>query len=339
VDLILGLSLPRDNDEVEAAARETDAALLLLDPLISRISTSLNSNLDPDVRRALEPLTNVADRVGMTMLGIIHLNKTSSVDILDRVIGSKAFAAVARAVCAIVPDPDDATNRTRLFGVPKNNLGRDDLPSIQFTIQNTVVATDDDATSNVGQVVISGETATSIREAMERNNEDDDVRTLTAECKEWLRGYLTEHSHTDSRVVKEAANKAGFTAPTINRARKAMRIVVTWLSKSSPATVWSLPPALASPGGVSPTSEKDGRVDKDARPSGLEDLAADIDEKVNFSKNFNFSMTPPVAPADLLDRECVYGGHWFTPMHEYQTCCAACAAAFDNNPPDEEEYA
>jgi hypothetical protein len=41
-----------------------------------------------------------------------------------------------------------------------------------------------------------------------------------------------------------------------------------------------------------------------------------------------------------LDRECAFGGHRFTPMHEYQLYCPACAAMLDANPPDdEEEYA
>jgi AAA domain len=242
-DATLGLSLPRDNAEVEVAARKVGAALLLLDPLISRISTALNTNVDPEVRQALEPLTGLADRVGMTALGIIHLNKTASVDILDRVMGSKAFAAVARAVCAVVADPDDPTNRARLFGVPKNNLGRDDLPSIRFTIEGTPVGTDDGEISDVGRAVIGDETVTTIREAMERNGDDDDVRSLTAECKDWLRQYLTDNSHADSRDVKRDGAAAGFSESTINRARKVMRVVVTNLSQTPRRTVWSLPPA------------------------------------------------------------------------------------------------
>jgi hypothetical protein len=212
---------------------------------MSRISAALNTNIDPEVRQALEPLTGLADRVGMTVLGIIHLNKTASVDILDRVMGSKAFAAVARAVCAVVPDPDDPTNRARLFGVPKNNLGRDDLPSIRFTIAGTPVLTDDGEISDVGRAVIGDETATTIREAMERNGEDDDVRTQVADAKAWLDEYLMKNSHADSRDVKAAGTAAGYSESTLKRARKALRVVITNLSQTPRRTVWSLPPDLS----------------------------------------------------------------------------------------------
>jgi hypothetical protein len=242
-DITIGLSLPRDLHEVEQAAIDKGAALLLLDPLMSRISDRIDPHKDLEVRHALEPLTWVANRTRMTILGIIHLNKTGSVDILDRVMGSKAFAAVARAVCAVVPDPDDETSSRRLFGVPKNNLGRSDLPSIRFTIQGTVVETAD-GPSDVGAVTIGDETQTTIHEAMERNGEDAEVRTQVADAKEWLRGYLTEHSHADSRDVKREGAAQGFSERTIQRARKSLRVVMTNLSTSPRRTVWSLPPSV-----------------------------------------------------------------------------------------------
>jgi hypothetical protein len=125
--------------------------------------------------------------------------------------------------------------------VPKNNLGRDDLPSIRFTIEGTLVRTDDGGVSDVGRVVIGQETGTTIREAMERHGDDDEVRTQIAEAKEWLAEYLSEHSHSDSRDVKRAAVAVGLSESTLKRARKALRVIVTNLSESPRRTVWSLP--------------------------------------------------------------------------------------------------
>jgi len=243
-DITIGLSLPRDLTEVEQAANDKSAALLLLDPLMSRLAGKTDPHKDLEVRQVLEPLTWVADRTGMTVLGIIHLNKTGSVDILDRVMGSKAFAAVARAVCAVVPDPDDETGSRRLFGVPKNNLGRSDLPSIRFTIHGQVIQTAD-GPSDVGAVTIGDETQTTIHEAMERNGEDADTRTQVADCKTWMREYLTEHSHADSRDVKKAGAAQGFSEATVQRARKSLRVVMTNLSVSPRRTVWSLPSVVS----------------------------------------------------------------------------------------------
>ena len=72
----VGLSLPRDLVEVEQAARQTGATLLLLDPLTSRLSEALDTHKDADVRRALEPLASLAERAGMGVLGIMHHNKS-----------------------------------------------------------------------------------------------------------------------------------------------------------------------------------------------------------------------------------------------------------------------
>ena len=94
-DLHFGLSLPRDLLELQQVADEVGAALPLLDPLMSRLSDSLDTHRDGDVRRALEPLVALAARADLAVLGLIHHNKSASTDPLQLVMGSKAFTAVA----------------------------------------------------------------------------------------------------------------------------------------------------------------------------------------------------------------------------------------------------
>jgi hypothetical protein len=43
-------------------AREVDAVLLILDPLLSRLDDRLDTHKDADVRRALEPLVALAEK-------------------------------------------------------------------------------------------------------------------------------------------------------------------------------------------------------------------------------------------------------------------------------------
>ena len=117
-DIHVGLSLPRDIRELEDAAGHTDAAMLILDPLMSRLG-ELDTHRDAEVRQALEPLVAVADKTNMAILGLIHHNKSGSTDPLQLVMGSKAFTAVARSVHTVIPDPDDDTNMRRMFGTQK----------------------------------------------------------------------------------------------------------------------------------------------------------------------------------------------------------------------------
>jgi AAA domain len=53
------LSLPRDLHGVEEAIKDHDVALMLLDPFLSRLASTLDTHKDADVRLALEPLVAV----------------------------------------------------------------------------------------------------------------------------------------------------------------------------------------------------------------------------------------------------------------------------------------
>ena len=132
------LSLPRDIANLEEAIREVNAAALVLDPLLSRLDVKLDSHKDQQVRLALEPLVAIADRTRLTQFGLIHVNKSDTNDPLSSLMGSRAFAAVARSVLFVMTDPDD--ENTRLLGTPKNNLGRLDLPTLSFRIDGAKVA-------------------------------------------------------------------------------------------------------------------------------------------------------------------------------------------------------
>ena len=106
-------------------------------------------------------------------------------------------------------------------------------------------------------VTVGDETQTTIHEAMERNGEDADTRTQVADCKTWMREYLTEHSHADSRDVKKAGAAQGFSGATVQRARKSLRVVMTNLSVSPRRTVWSLPSTVSIPWGEAMTDMTD----------------------------------------------------------------------------------
>lgn len=85
------LELPSDLPALEVKAISVGAVVLILDPLISRLSTALDSHKDQQVRQALEPLVNFLDRTGMAGLGLIHLNKGTSADTLSSVMGQSSL--------------------------------------------------------------------------------------------------------------------------------------------------------------------------------------------------------------------------------------------------------
>lgn len=239
LDIHVGLSLPRDLTAVERAARESDAALLLLDPLMSRLG-DLDTHRDAEVRQALEPLVAIADRTNMSILGLIHHNKSGSADPLQLVMGSKAFTAVARSVHTVVPDPEDDTDSRRLFGTPKNNLGRTDLPTLTFHIESHAIDTEE-GDAWTGRLEWGDELAESIGDAMRRAVDVGDDRTAASEAAEWLSDFLSlKGGQVPSADAKKGGKAAGHTDAALRRAREKLRLVVS--SSGFPrVTYWELP--------------------------------------------------------------------------------------------------
>jgi hypothetical protein len=254
VDVVTGedtdgwLSLPKDLPEVEHLAKESGAALLILDPLMSRLDPKLDSHKDADVRRALEPLAAMADATAMCILGLIHVNKSASSDPLTTLMASRAFAAVARAVLFVMTDPDDES--VRLLGQAKNNLGRMDLPTLTFTIEGSCVAETAEGAVWTGKLHWLADATRSIREAMEATTAAFGDRTATTEAADWLHDYLLSKGGTcDSALVKKDGKAAGHSADTLKRARK--QIGVAYESRGFPRrSFWSLPPQSEQPVGA-----------------------------------------------------------------------------------------
>lgn len=234
-----GLSLPRDVHALANAARSKDAALLVLDPLMSRIDGKLDSHKDADVRRALEPLVDLADQVGMTIVGIMHNRKGGGTDPLEMVMGSTAFNAVARSVHSVIPDPDDDTGKRKLFATAKNNLGRDDLPVLAFTVESASIPTDDGDICETGRIEWQGEISGSLRDVMEAGADTD--RTATAEAAEWLYGLLAANGGSmPRRDVLAAARTECYSEATLKRAAKRAHVTPRRVSGYQGGSVWTL---------------------------------------------------------------------------------------------------
>lgn len=237
------LSLPRDLSAMADAMVQVDAGMLLLDPLMSRLDADLDTHKDAEVRMALEPLTELANRSSAAMIGVIHLNKSNQTDPLNLVMGSRAFAAVARAVLFVMRDPED--ENLRLLGQPKNNLGRLDLPTLTFTIDGKHVTDTDDGPVVASYVIWNGERQQSITEALQAASEDDDARSATTEAADWLVDFLTSKGGCeDSATVKREGAKAGHTVDALKRARR--RLLLDVESSGFPRrTTWTIPGSAA----------------------------------------------------------------------------------------------
>jgi hypothetical protein len=103
------LLLPKHAAEIESKATELgDVGLVVIDPLGGSLGVGKSSNLDSDVRPALECLNDLADRLACVIFGVRHLtNKEIRGGVLAGVLGSSDWVNVPRVVLALVHDDQD----------------------------------------------------------------------------------------------------------------------------------------------------------------------------------------------------------------------------------------
>lgn len=250
------LSLPRDLLHLGQVITQVDAVLLVLDPLLSRLDAALDSHKDAEVRTALEPLVSLADKTQLTVLGLIHVNKSASTDALNALMGSRAFAAVARSVLFVLTDPENES--ARILGQAKNNLGRMDLPTLGFKIEGVKVADTSEGPVWTGQLQWTGESDRSIREALESAAEANEDKSATGEASDWLSDFLTDKGGSaDSAEVRREGGKAGHSKNSLFRAKS--KLGIASISSGFPRRAfWKLPVVPTS--GETAGNGKDGNT-------------------------------------------------------------------------------
>lgn len=119
---------PQDTRRMEKAFLTIRPALMLIDPLMAIIDGKVDTHKQADVQQALEPLVKMCERMGMSILALIHVNKSGGTDPLNNIMGSKAFATLPRSILYCIEEDDEY-----LFCHAKCNVGPK-MPSIHYRL-------------------------------------------------------------------------------------------------------------------------------------------------------------------------------------------------------------
>jgi len=213
----VSLVLPADNKLLEEAITENKIAMVVLDPLMSAISDTLDTHVNRQVRQALDPLARMADRTGCIVAGIAHFNKSSGTDASSLITASGAFKDVARFIFAFATDEDDSGVVTQT----KNSLGHSSLPSLAYRIIEAIVPTVK-GDARVGRLVLEGEAGRTVRDilAAKDGSEEQDESTR---AEDYLKRVLADGPRRTTEVEDEAKGNA-IAKRTLDRARRALRI-------------------------------------------------------------------------------------------------------------------
>jgi hypothetical protein len=222
-------SLTRDLGIIREAVETTAAALVIVDPL----SSTIEGNLDKvqDVRRALNPLAQLAQDHDLALICIMHTRKGHS-SMSDATSGSHAFRDVARSLMLFAHDSETGN---RIVTVDKASYSQNQGHSFAFALDSAVVPTDDGSSAEVARVRMLGKSELSVAELWQRDAAGDSEST---NAKSWLREYLEAAGGKDtSSNVIAAAEAEGYSKRTTQRARQSVAGIVY---EGYPAVTWWL---------------------------------------------------------------------------------------------------
>ena len=212
---------------METLIRKVGACKLVVVDPVSAFLGATDSHNNSEVRAVLAPLAEMAARHRVAVVAVTHLNKGQG-SALNRVVGSIAFTAAARAAYVVTRDADDGTRR--LMAAAKNNLGCDDT-GFAYRLEG-------DPTPHVewepAPVTISADEA--LGGGRRTRGPMPDARR---DAEAWLTDFLAAGPQPAKEVYAKAGED-GHTKDTIRRAKAALGVEATKAGFQG-AWVWVLP--------------------------------------------------------------------------------------------------
>jgi hypothetical protein len=219
--------IPADLPRVEAAIARVGAGLLIVDPLMAYLDGNTNSYRDQDVRRALRPLAELAERTGVAVVVIRHLNKAPGGPAMYRGGGSIGIIGAARIALLVGRDPEDEDRR--VLAPLKVNIGPKP-PALAYRLE--------EAPNGSVRVAWEGECSLTAEQLLAAPT-DEEERGAIVEADEFLTDFLAAGPMATKTVIVEAG-KAGIAERTLRRAAKRRGVRHRKLGMGG-GWVWELP--------------------------------------------------------------------------------------------------
>ncbi len=177
--------------------------LVVIDPIMAILS-GVDVHRDNEVRSALQPLVEIAQRRNVAVVVVAHTRKNKGGDPLEALAGSVAFVNLARSVLFVGRDPNDGERRvlTRVAG----NLAADSS-AVAFRITS----------GDDGRAMFAWEGTTDV-EAWEMLDATNPKRsTKIASAMGWLKDRLAGGPVLQS-IIQAEGDSYGFKTKTLREA-------------------------------------------------------------------------------------------------------------------------
>lgn len=299
--------------DLAALADEFNSAgvkVVVLDPLMSVVGSQTDVNRSNEVRARLEPWVKLAEAIDGVVIGIAHLKKSFTGDVVAALNGSSAFGEVARSIFGFAKD-DNAEDGTRLVSHAKSSIGPENL-SYTYTLEPVEVVTDSGKTATVSRFVLGEETDRTVSDALREAAagpspaapEDKPMTDKAAMLVQILTGpdgALLEVTKDDAVAQM---SEAGYSADQTRRAReelaKRCRIGKPFRNGNSGPYFWKLLPFMPPPDGTHTTGNLPScHPSPDQRVSAANHHLDGKDGRLADSPARGIPTTPPQSPTSM----------------------------------------
>jgi len=194
----------------------TDAQLLIFDPLSAFLDAATDSYKDQHVRRVLAALDAIAQETGCAIVYVMHLTKGAGANPMQRIAGSVAFTAAARSVMLLSPEIDPVSP-LRILGHVKCNVAEKAVPQ-RWRIMPILIPNVEGRDVKTARIEYVEDAAdVDIYTILAPRDADDD--TERAQAVEIIMGQLSTGA-VPSADLERAVRESGISPRTYDRARQ-----------------------------------------------------------------------------------------------------------------------
>ncbi len=220
----------QDLDVLKLLVLEHGAQLVVIDPLMAFLPSSVNSFSDQDVRGALAPLARLAEETGAAVVLVRHLNKAGGGNALYRGGGSIGIIGAARSALLFAKDPSDPSGNRKVMAREKGNLA-----PVWNSLAYELVSSEEHGCARVRWLGESAQTAATLLAVPVSNEEISAIDKAAA----FLRETLADGPVAQKQIVDEG-RKIGISEKTLQRAKKDLNVLSR--KPGLGGWTWELPP-------------------------------------------------------------------------------------------------
>jgi len=205
-------NLKSNLNELESMINEIEGvSMIVIDPLSAYLA-GVDAYKNTEVRSKLTPLSILAEKYDIAIVGVEHPPKSSNGRAMNQVGGSIAFVAASRSAYLVSKDPED--EERRLFLKIKNNLSNYS-GGISFTVESHKLPNG----IEISKVVWGDEPVTiTADEVLSYYNQTEFQHKKELRVK-WVKGELADGPKNAAEVKKKAITQ-GMTEKEFRNAKK-----------------------------------------------------------------------------------------------------------------------